>query len=579
MKFLLCDRPIGSRHTFGRFWLLRLAASSRTTLTLLLFVLGCATFLTSGGQNSRNPQIRVSTRLVKVGIIARDKSGAVTNLTAGDFVVLERGKRRDISFFSMDARPTAKPPASPAGRQDLVAAALSSTRNTFSDVPQGNAPQSRSVTIVLLDNLNTLTGTAALPYEDTPFWMEDLALANAKQHLLAFLKQADPSDRIAIYGLSNSLHILCDFTCSRAQLLGIVSKYNTSSRTLRESAEPGDFHTPVPGDFNPELDAQMKRFAAISNERRAESTMAALAAIAAHIGDIPGRKNLLWLTANLPLSGHVIARVLSRSNIVAYPVDARGLLPRSPQETREGVDDDAKYLFGSRGAPPAMSGQPIGIKTMQDMADDTGGRAFVNTNDLTGAIRQAVEDSEVTYTIGFYIGQESIDGKFHPLKIEVKRKGVTLRYPKGYFAFEDTPATKDENRDNLLMAVRSPIESSMIPVHVRIDRVEKPLPHCLSIFGKIDIGTVQFAQSGSVRKGAAEVVTIEQNQSGKVVAQSASQIGFRFSSKEYADYLKTGFPFHQFVQPKKDASTLRILVEDTSTAEVGSVIIPLGDVK
>lgn len=45
-----------------------------------------------------------------------------------------------------------------------------------------------------------------------------------------------------------------------------------------------------------------------------------------------------------------------------------------------------------------MSAQPIGIGAMNDMADDTGGRAFVNTNDLTGAVRQAIEDSAITYT-------------------------------------------------------------------------------------------------------------------------------------------------------------------------------------
>ena len=158
------------------------------------------------------------------------------------------------------------------------------------------------------------------------------------------------------------------------------------------------------------------------------------------------------------------------------------------------------------------------------MADDTGGRAFVNANDLTGAIRQAIEDSAATYTLGFYIGNESIDGKFHEIKLEVKRKGVILHYPKGYFAFQDLSVTKEENRSNLLAALRSPIESSAIPVQVRIDRVEKPLPHCLSIFGSIDIHSVQVPQTGGVRKVALDVVTIEQDQSGKVVAQSGSTI-------------------------------------------------------
>ncbi|MGH9736005.1 MAG: VWA domain-containing protein [Candidatus Acidiferrales bacterium] len=572
MSFLAPDGPRGvRRQTLPRLCLPPAFTPFRAVTVLLVLGFAYAALAAPGNRLPQIPQIRVSTRLVKMGVIARDRNGAVTNLTANDLVVLDRGKRREVSFFSLEAN-------SSAGRS-LVVATLPLTRNTFSHVPQHGAAQPTSVTVVLLDNLNTLTGGAPLPYETTPFWLEDLALANAKQHLVAVLKQADPNDRIAIYGLSGSLHVLCDFTCGRDQLLAVVSKYDPSSRTLRESAEPGNFHTPVPGNFNPEVDEEMQRFAAINNEVRAQTTMAALGTIARHVADIPGRKNLVWLTANLPFSGQAIARILSRANIVAYPIDARGLLPRSPQETREGMDDAAKYVFGTHGGPPAMSAQPIGVDAMEEMADDTGGRAFVNTNDLTGAIRQAIEDSDVTYTIGFYIGQDSIDGKFHPLKIEVKRKGVTLRYPKGYFAFEDTPVTKDENRENLIAAVRSPIESSMIPVHVRIERVEKPLPHSLRIFGSIDVRKLQFAQNGRFRKDAVDVVTIEQDQTGKVVAQSASTISFRFSDKEYEDYLKTGFPFHQFVQPKKGASTVRILVEDTSTAEVGSLIIPLSDVK
>jgi VWFA-related protein len=236
--------------------------------------------------------------------------------------------------------------------------------------------------------INTLSGSAPLPYETTPVWLEDHALANAKQRLMEFLKQADPRDRIAIYGLTQSLHVLCDFTCDREQLLAVVSKYDVTAHTRRDTVEPGNFHTPVPGDFNEHLDEEAQELAALNNQARAQTTMAALSAIAAHIADVPGRKNLLWLTANLPFSGRVIARILSRANIAAYPVDARGLLPRAPQENLDGVVDEDAFALGTLGAPPAMSAEPIGVAAMQDLADDTGGRAFVNTNDLTGAIRQ-----------------------------------------------------------------------------------------------------------------------------------------------------------------------------------------------
>lgn len=532
-----------------------------------VLALGLGAIAVSAQDAPQLPKIRVSTRLVQVDVIARDKNGPVADLTKHDFVVLDRGKPREISLFSVETGNTEDHPLAPL------------PRNTFSDLPQYAASAPRSLTIVLLDSLNTLSGSAPLPYETTPFWLEDHALANAKQRLIEFLKQADSRDRIAIYGLTQSLHVLCDFTCNREQLLSVVSKYDATSHSQRDTAEPGNFHTPVPGAFNERVDEDAQELASLNNQARAQTTMAALGAIAAHVADIPVRKNLLWLTANLPFSGRVIASILSHANIAAYPVDARGLLPRAPQQNLEGVMDADAFALGTLGAPPAMSVEPIGIGAMNDMADDTGGRAFVNTNDLTGAIRQAIEDSAVTYTLGFYIPTESIDGQFHEIKVEVKRKGVIAHYPKGYFAFQDAPVSKEESRRSLLTALHSPIESSAIPVQVKIDRVEKPLPHCLSIFGSIDIHNVQAIKNGNIQRFALDVVTVEQDQSGKVVAQSGSTINVDLSDKRHSDYVNSGVPFHQYVQPKTDATTVRILVEDPSTAAVGSLVIPLSQIK
>jgi hypothetical protein len=114
---------------------------------------------------------------------------------------------------------------------------------------------------------------------------------------------------------------------------------------------------------------------------------------------------------------------------------------------------------------------------MEELAGETGGQAFVNTNDITGAIRKAVEDSAVTYTLGFYLDGGSLDGKFHELKVEVRRKGLSLRYPRAYFALPDTALTKSDAQQMLATAVQSPLESSMIPVRAALERVNPPHPN------------------------------------------------------------------------------------------------------
>ncbi|HKO05907.1 MAG TPA: hypothetical protein VJW51_14210, partial [Candidatus Acidoferrales bacterium] len=220
-------------------------------------------------QNSapKAPVFRVETRLVQVGVIVRDKNGGVTNLTKDDFAVFDRGKPRAVSLFSVEAGGGAAEPAQP----------LLLPRNTFSDLPQYIPGTLGSITIVLLDNLNTLYGSAPSNYERPPDWVEDHALSNAKNHLLEFIMHLDPRDRVAIYGLRDSLHVLCDFTNDRERLLAIVKGYDARSFTNRETAQPGESQTPVPGRyFNDASTASARTQAAMMNGDRAEMTMEAL---------------------------------------------------------------------------------------------------------------------------------------------------------------------------------------------------------------------------------------------------------------------------------------------------------------
>ena len=519
----------------------------------------------------QQPRIHVSTRLVEIGVIVRDKNGPVENLTKADFTILDRNKPRQLSIFYADAAAAAQQPP----QQPLP-------QNTFSDVPHYGTTAPRSVTIVLLDNLNTLYGSAPeSPYESTSYWLEDLALQNGKNHLLQFVQQLQPEDRIAIYSLRNRLSVLSDFTNNRDQLLAILKKYDTSSITDRSAAEPG-YKTSPNGVCDPCENEASANLAVTANEERAAETMAALHQIASHVANIPGRKNLVWLTANLPFSGVAMARVLSPANIAVYPIDARGLLAQAfPEQPHEGY---VKQLFTTVGQPnpalnaPGHSMQPIGIATMEKVAAETGGQAFVNTNDITGAIRKAVEDSAVTYTLGFYINRDALDGKFHEIKVEVRGKGLTVRYPRGYFAYPDTAPTKDEDQTRLLSAVQSPLESSVIPLQASLSRVNQPRPDSLNLSCAIDIRDLQLVQSGNLRKGSVIVYVIEQDQAGKVVYQWDKGYKFQMTDAQYAALLKSGMMFHQNLHPKAGVTTLRVVVQDPSTNDLGSLIIPLSQV-
>lgn len=198
-----------------------------------------------------------------------------------------------------------------------------------------------------------------------------------------------------MYSLGESLTVLADFTSDREKLQAVLANYRPTSITPREKVDPKEIHTPSTAEFNAALDQERRVLASFTDTGRTVTTLRALAAIAAHVAAIPDRKNLVWLTASLPFPGAAAAKAVSRANIAIYPVDARGLLPRgSPMKSSDTGDFMARTLRID--TPGGMANyRPPGVDAMVEMADQTGGRAFINTNDLDGAIRRALDDSNV----------------------------------------------------------------------------------------------------------------------------------------------------------------------------------------
>ena len=118
----------------------------------------------------------------------------------------------------------------------------------------------------------------------------------------------------------------------------------------------------------------------------------------------------------------------NRNNVAIYTVDPRGL-PVFEFDINEGisVQSDSKYLASTQ-------------DTLRSLAENTDGRAIVNRNDLAVGMKQITRDSSAYYLIGYNSSQAPSDGKFHEIKVKVKRPGVQVRARRGYWALsrEDT---------------------------------------------------------------------------------------------------------------------------------------------
>jgi VWFA-related protein len=80
-------------------------------------------------------------------------------------------------------------------------------------------------------------------------------------------------------------------------------------------------------------------------------------------------------------------------------------------------------------------------ETLRTLSLTTDGAAIINRNDIAVAMQQIVRDSNAYYLLG-YTGAAPSDGKFHEIRVRVRRPGVQIRYRQGYWAPTDDTAVR-----------------------------------------------------------------------------------------------------------------------------------------
>ncbi len=418
----------------------------------LFFVMGmtCAVGaqqrLPSG--TSTTPTLQVSVRRVVVDIVVTDLRGKpVKGLAQQDFQVFEDRKPEAIRSFEEHMQ-EAQPPLP---KLDLPA-------NTFSNLSA--APQSGPVTVILYDLLNT-------PQDAQPF---------AHAQLLSFLRQRSVSGQVAIFVLSDTLHMLQGFTDDENQLIAALNNQKArgyKSSTLQgagEASARSDSLARAEGNQNganadPNISFQaisgmLKHMEALESsamlDRRVEITADALQDISRFLIGLPGRKNLIWLSGSFPngilpdvslgsrdsldvtrnYSSTVVQAtdMLNLSHVAVYPVDVRGLqvnpmFDASKNPTFEpGTGRDLKAVRDFARQTSAEHG------TMDGIAEQTGGRAFYNTNGLKEAVGTAIDEGAAYYTLSYAPSNATLDGGVRHVRVDLLKPGYRLSYRRTYFA-------------------------------------------------------------------------------------------------------------------------------------------------
>jgi len=133
-----------------------------------------------------------------------------------------------------------------------------------------------------------------------------------------------------------------------------------------------------------------------------------------------------------------------RADVEIYTVDPRGLT-QPERAVRGGIG--AIGGFGQTDGSTVRSQIAGNIRRQQDRlrenAEQTGGLAFVNMNDLPRAVDELVADNGSFYMLGYYPSPFEADGKFHPISVKVKRPGLHVRARAGYVASASADVSAD----------------------------------------------------------------------------------------------------------------------------------------
>ena len=500
---------------------------------------------------------RVNTRLVEVEVVVHAKGKPVDDLKAEDFTIQDQGKPQRVAAFAI-RRATDQRQVRP-----LAAGEKSNRVNSLGEEPVG-------ATVILLDTLNS-------DPED---------MVEMRRQLLIYLDKvlSDPAgmhDRLALYSLNKTLQIVQDFSGDPARLRLIVARWKAVS-SVDVNAASLITDLPTTGDpiTDGMIDASAKEMTDNANLRRAENTAFAMETIAKHLSGLPGRKKLIWAGASFSARTSDVrsrngmqqieirnysefidksVRALNEAHVAVYPID-----PRNPCKN---------------GCSTTSSGfMATGIETMNLFAGGTGGKAFYVVSDIASVINEAIEDSEVTYALGFYPDSSKLDGKFHTLKVKVARDGLDVRHRKGYIAGDGKQPQPKVQQKSFKEAMESPLDSTGIGLSGRLTGTDL-VRNGHEVLLRIDPQELQLAteQTQSGMMVWTTMVTLGTFLSAQPKSGLLLDVKLTFTEQRLKEVLRDGYLIRVPIDNKGFPTSARIGVIDRSSGRMGSLTFNIAE--
>jgi VWFA-related protein len=391
-----------------------------TLVTLLLITVAVvSTQDPAAPQGDRQPTFRTGVNIVRVDVIVTDDNGnPVTDLTKDEFEIVEDGKVQTIDLFRQI-------------RIDGTVPSIERPRQVLTRDSEEREASREDVRIfaVLLADYQVCAARSRL----------------VRDALTTFIGKLGPNDLVAVMTPLTSIRDLA-FTYDHDSIVQTLQRFEGRR-----------------GDYTPRNQIETEHAQLLGGVEliRAAVVRDALKALAVRLGSMrEGRKTVIFVSEGFP-SGWLndprqlreITQEANRHNTSIYPIDPRGL-----------VASDGDVTSSIR---PGCGRVPTGMRlrlsqdTLRELADETDGRAIVNRNSLSEGLAQILRDSSLHYLLGYSSTSAPPDGKFHQIRVRVKRSKVDVRARKGYWA---STAADVSRAANPVLATPAPILDALAAV-------------------------------------------------------------------------------------------------------------------
>lgn len=529
--------------------------------------------------------VRITTNLIQVDAVVTDKNGKqVTDLRADEFEIEENGDEQKITNFSYI-------PIAPIAAQPSAAAAPADKNAPPTLVTSLRPEQVRRTIALVVDDLG-------LSFESTNF---------VRQSLKKFVdEQMQPGDLVAIIRTAGGMGALQQFTSDKRQLYAAIERvrWNQLGRGGVGAFAPfegTDIATEMGGDL-PGRSGDGGNSGDDLNQFREElfsvGTLGALSYIVRGLRDLPGRKSVMLVSDGLKIFDRAgqsdrildalrrLTDLANRAAVVIYTMDARGIptLSLTAQDNVSGrtgyrvnngiVENQLEQMLYQRRADFFESQNGLNY-----LAQETGGIAFRNSNDLGDGLKQMLDDQQGYYLIGYRPDDGTFDPKrtrFNKLKIKVKRAGLKVRYRSGFFGITDEslrPAPATTRPQQLARALTSPFASGDITLRLTSLFANDPKSGSfMRSLLHVDARQLSFTDdTDGWRKVTFDVMAVTFGDNGQVVDEASRTHNMRVRGETYERIMRDGFDYIITVPTKKaGAYQLRIALRDSATERVGS---------